>query len=347
MGGRADMPATVLVTGGAGYIGSHTTLALLQAGFDVVVLDNLCNASAESLKRVAQLAGRAPVFVEADIRDRAVLDRLFAEYAVDAVLHFAGLKAVGESVAQPLRYYSNNVGGTVTLCQAMAAAGVFTLVFSSSATVYGDPATVPITEDAPVGATTNPYGRSKLMVEDMLRDVAASDPRWRIAILRYFNPVGAHDSGLIGEDPNGIPNNLLPYIAQVAVGKLPELAVFGNDYPTPDGTGVRDYIHVVDLAEGHLCALRALAEPTRTGAHVWNLGTGQGYSVLEMVRAFEAASGQPVPYRVATRRPGDIATCYADPGKGEHELGWKARRGLDDMMRDAWRWQHMNPDGYR
>ncbi len=339
--------SSILVTGGAGYIGSHTTLALLQAGHNVVVLDNLCNSSAESLKRVAQLAGREPVFVQGDIRDRAVLDRLFAEHSVDAVLHFAGLKAVGESVAQPLRYYDNNVHGSQVLLQACADAGVFNFVFSSSATVYGEPAQMPISEACPVGQPTNPYGRSKLMVEDMLRDVAASDSRWRIAILRYFNPVGAHESGLIGEDPNGIPNNLLPYIAKVAVGKLPELAVFGNDYPTPDGTGVRDYIHVVDLAEGHLCALRALAEPTRIGAHVWNLGTGQGYSVLEMVRAFEAASGKPVPYRVAPRRPGDIATCYADPAKAERELGWKARRGLDEMMRDAWRWQSMNPDGYR
>lgn len=339
------MTNSVLVTGGAGYIGSHTTLALLQAGYEVVVLDNLCNSSAESLKRVAQLAGRAAGFVKGDIRDRRVLDRLFTDHAVEAVLHFAGLKAVGESVAQPLRYYNNNVGGTVTLCQAMAAAGVFTLVFSSSATVYGDPATVPITEGQPVGGTTNPYGRSKFMVEQVLGDLAAADTRWRVALLRYFNPVGAHESGLIGEDPNGIPNNLLPYIAQVAVGKLPELAVFGNDYPTPDGTGVRDYIHVVDLAEGHLRALEALQ--TRTGAYVWNLGTGQGCSVLEMVRAFEAASGRPVPYRVAPRRVGDIATCYADPAKAERELGWKARRGLDDMMRDTWRWQSMNPDGYR
>ena len=336
---------TILVTGGAGYIGSHTTLALLQAGFDVAVLDNLFNSSAESLKRVVQLAGREPAFVEGDIRDRAVLDRLFAEHAVDAVLHFAGLKAVGESVAQPLRYYDNNVHGSQVLLQACADAGVFNFVFSSSATVYGDPAQMPISEACPVGQPTNPYGRSKLMVEDMLRDLAASDPRWRIAILRYFNPVGAHESGLMGEDANGIPNNLLPYIAQVAVGKLPELAVFGNDFPTPDGTGVRDYIHVVDLAEGHLRALEAMQ--TRTGTHVWNLGTGRGYSVLEMVRAFEAASGKPVPYRVAPRRPGDIANCYADPAKAERELAWKARRGLDEMMRDAWRWQSMNPNGYR
>jgi UDP-glucose 4-epimerase len=285
------------------------------------------------------------LFLEGDIRDRKMLDRLFVEHTIDAVLHFAGLKAVGESVAQPLRYYDNNVNGSQVLLQACADAGVFNFVFSSSATVYGEPAHTPISEACPVGQPTNPYGRSKLMVEDMLRDLAASDPRWRIALLRYFNPVGAHESGLMGEDPNGIPNNLLPYIAQVAFGKLPELAVFGNDYPTPDGTGVRDYIHVVDLAEGHLRALEAMQ--THTGAHVWNLGTGQGYSVLEMVRAFEAASGKPVPYRVASRRPGDIATCYADPSKAESELGWKAKRGLPEMMRDAWRWQSMNPDGYR
>ncbi len=334
----------VFVVGGAGYIGSHTTLALLQAGHDVVVFDNLCNSSTESLKRVEHLAGRTPVFVQGDIRDRAVLARLFSEHAVDAVLHFAGLKAVGESVAHPLRYYDNNVHGSQVLLQACAEAGVFNFVFSSSATVYGEPAQTPISEVCPVCQPTNPYGRSKLMVEDMLRDMAASDPRWRIAILRYFNPVGAHESGLIGEDPNGIPNNLLPYIAQVAVGKLRELAVFGNDYPTPDGTGVRDYIHVVDLAEGHLSALQALQ--TRSGANVWNLGTGQGYSVLEMVRAFEAASGKPVPNRFAPRRPGDIAICYADPSKAERELGWKAHRDLDDMMRDAWRWQSMNPNGY-
>ena len=311
----------------------------------VVVLDNLCNSSIESLHRVAELTGRAPVFVQGDVRDRALLDSLFAEHAVQSVLHFAGLKAVGESVQQPLRYYDNNMHGSQVLLEAMSHAGVFGLVFSSSATVYGDPAQMPIAETCQVGQPTNPYGRSKLMVEDMLCDLAAADPRWRIAILRYFNPVGAHESGRIGEDPNGIPNNLLPYIAQVAVGKLPELSVFGNDYPTADGTGVRDYIHVVDLAEGHLRALEALQ--TRTGAHVWNLGTGQGYSVLEMLQAFEAASGRPVPYRVAPRRPGDIATCYADPTKAEKELGWKAKRGLTQMMQDAWRWQMQNPNGYR
>ena len=337
--------SSVLVSGGAGYIGSHTTLALLQAGFDVVVIDNLCNSSVASLERVAQIAGRAAVFVEGDVRDAALVRQVFVGHPVDAVLHFAGLKAVGESVSQPLRYYDNNVHGSQVLLQAMADAGVFQLVFSSSATVYGEPMEMPISEACPVGQPTNPYGRSKLMVEDMLRDLAASDPRWRIAILRYFNPVGAHESGLIGEDPNGIPNNLLPYIAQVAQGKLTELAVFGNDYATPDGTGVRDYIHVVDLAEGYLRAFDALQ--ARTGAHVWNLGTGQGYSVLDMVHAFEVASGRKVPYRIAPRRPGDIATCYADPAKAERELSWKAKRGLHEMMRDAWRWQSMNPDGYR
>ncbi len=311
----------------------------------MVVLDNLCNSSIEALTRVSKLAGRPPIYVEGDIRDRPVLDRLFCEHSIDAVLHFAGLKAVGESVAEPLRYYDNNVHGSQVLLQACANSGVFNVVFSSSATVYGNPAKMPISEGCPVGQPTNPYGRSKLIVEDMLRDLAASEPRWRIAILRYFNPVGAHESGQIGEDPNGIPNNLLPYIAGVAVNKLAELSIFGNDYPTTDGTGVRDYIHVMDLAEGHLSALEALQ--TRTGAHVWNLGTGQGYTVLEIVRAFEAASGRLVPFRFARRRPGDIATCYADPTKAERELGWKAKRGLDQMMHDAWRWQLMNLDKFR
>jgi UDP-glucose 4-epimerase len=335
---------SILVTGGAGYIGSHTTLALLQAGYEVVVLDNLCNSSPESLRRVAELAGRAPLFVRGDIRDRALLDRLLAEHPVQAVLHFAGLKAVGESVREPLAYYENNVAGTVTLCQAMAAAGVYRLVFSSSATVYGEPTAMPIREDHPTGQPTNPYGRSKLMVEEVLRDLSRSDPRWAIALLRYFNPVGAHESGRIGEDPNGIPNNLLPYISQVAVGKLKELAVFGDDYPTPDGTGVRDYIHVVDLANGHLKALQAIGK--EGGVRTWNLGTGQGYSVLEMVRAFERAAGRAVPYRIAPRRPGDIAECWADPAKAAAELGWRAELGLDRMMADAWRWQSGNPNGY-
>lgn len=340
----ANGKATYLVTGGAGYIGSHVTLALMQSGANVVVLDNLCNSSAQSLVRVAQLAGRSAKFVQGDVRDRALLDRVFAQYQVDAVLHFAGLKAVGESVAQPLAYYDTNVHGSQVLLQAMAAAGLFTFVFSSSATVYGEPAQIPITEACPVGHPTNPYGRSKLMVEDMLRDLAISDSRWRIAILRYFNPVAGHESGLIGEDPNGIPGNLLPYIAQVAVGRLPALAVFGDDYPTHDGTGVRDYIHVMDLTEGHLCALQAIQ--SRLGVHVWNLGTGRGYSVLDMVRAFESASGRAVPYHIAPRRPGDIATCYADPAKAAQELGWKAQRDLPTMMRDAWRWQSQNPNGF-
>ncbi len=334
----------ILVTGGAGYIGSHTSLALLQAGFEVVVLDNLSNSSAEALRRVAQITGRAPSFVQADVRDGAMLKEVFAQHPIDTVLHFAGLKAVGESVAQPLRYVDNNVHGSQVLLQAMADAGVFKLVFSSSATVYGEPAQMPIAESCPVGRPTNPYGRSKLMVEDMLRDLAAADQRWRMAILRYFNPVGAHETGLLGEDPRGTPNNLVPYMAQVVVGRLPELAVYGNDYPTADGTGVRDYIHVVDLAEGHLRALQALH--FRSGAHVWNLGTGQGYSVLDMIRAFEVASGRPVPYRIAPRRPGDIAICYADPTKARLELDWVARRGLPEMMSDTWRWQHMNPAGY-
>ncbi|TAN12246.1 MAG: UDP-glucose 4-epimerase GalE [Burkholderiaceae bacterium] len=335
---------TILVTGGAGYIGSHTTLALLQAGHDVVVLDNLCNSSLESLARVGRIAGRAPQFVQGDVRDAALLGQVFAQHRIGAVLHFAGLKAVGESVRKPLAYYDNNVAGTVALCGAMRDAGVFQFVFSSSATVYGDVPQMPISEATPTGHPTNPYGRSKLMVEEMLADLARSDARWRIAVLRYFNPVGAHESGLIGEDPNGIPNNLLPYISQVAVGKLRELSVFGDDYPTADGTGVRDYIHVADLADGHLKALNALQN--RSGWNVWNLGTGQGYSVLEMVRAFEKASGRPVPYRVAPRRPGDIAQCWADAGKALRELGWKAQRGLPEMMRDAWRWQQGNPEGY-
>lgn len=339
------MSLRIFVTGGAGYIGSHTVLSLLKAGMDVLVLDNLCNSTSESLRRVSQLAGRSPDFIRGDIRDRALLDRLLTDHSFDAVLHFAGLKAVGESVIDPLRYYDNNVYGSQVLLQAMVSAGIFKIVFSSSATVYGDSAQMPISESSTVARPTNPYGRSKLIIEDMLRDLASSDQRWRIAILRYFNPVGAHESGMIGENPCGSPNNLLPYLAKVAGGKLPELAVFGNDYPTPDGTGVRDYIHVVDLAEGHLCALDALHSGTR--ANVWNLGTGRGYSVLEILRAFEAISGRQVPYHISPRRPGDIAICYADPSKAERELGWKARRGLSEMMRDAWRWQSMNPDGYQ
>jgi UDP-glucose 4-epimerase len=333
----------VLVTGGAGYIGSHTCVELLQAGHDVVVVDNLSNSKPEALRRVAEIAGRVPDFVEADLRDRPALERLLAGRAFDAVIHFAGLKAVGESAEIPLDYYENNIGGTINLCKAMQSAGVRTLVFSSSATVYGEPASVPIQEHFPTSAT-NPYGRSKLFIEEILRDLHRSDPAWNVALLRYFNPVGAHPSGRIGEDPNGIPNNLMPYVSQVAVGKLPRLRVFGDDYPTPDGTGVRDYIHVVDLARGHLKALERLA--AGPGLLTVNLGTGRGYSVLEMVRAFEAASGRPVPYEIVARRPGDIATCYADPGYAKETLGWSAELGIDDMVRDAWRWQSQNPSGY-
>jgi len=333
----------VLVTGGAGYIGSHTCVELLAAGHEVVVIDNLSNSKPEALRRVTEIAGRAPGFVHADLRDRGALDLLLTNQAFDAVIHFAGLKAVGESTEIPLQYYENNIGGTLNLCQAMAAAGVFRIVFSSSATVYGDPASVPISEHFPTSAT-NPYGRSKLFIEEILRDLYASDPRWSIALLRYFNPVGAHPSGRIGEDPNGIPNNLMPYVSQVAVGTLPRLRVFGNDYPTPDGTGVRDYIHVVDLARGHLKALERLAGAT--GVITCNLGTGRGYSVLEMVRALEAASGRPVPYEIVARRPGDIAACYADPSLAKELLGWSAELGIAEMVRDAWRWQSQNPNGY-
>ncbi|WP_199529271.1 UDP-glucose 4-epimerase GalE [Pseudoalteromonas sp. bablab_jr010] len=336
---------TILVTGGAGYIGSHTVLELLQQGTDVVVLDNLSNSSNESLARVKQITGKDVTFYQGDILDRACLDKIFSEHTIDSVIHFAGLKAVGESVVKPIEYYQNNVQGTLTLVDAMRDAGVFKLVFSSSATVYGDPASLPIREDFPVGGTTNPYGTSKLMVEMMLQDIAKSDERFAFVILRYFNPVGAHESGLIGEDPNGIPNNLLPYISQVAVGKLEKLGVFGDDYGTVDGTGVRDYIHVVDLALGHLKALNRIASDT--GAHVFNLGTGNGYSVLQMVTAFEKASGQAVPYQISPRRAGDIAACYAAPEKALKELGWQAERGIDEMMQDTWRWQSNNPNGYK
>jgi len=335
---------TILVTGGAGYIGSHTTLALLQAGCEVVVLDNFSNSSPESLRRVAELAGRAPVVVQGDVRDRSVLARVLADHPVSAVMHFAGLKAVGESVREPLRYMDNNVAGSVALCDAMAQAGVFKLVFSSSATVYGDSPVVPMSEALPTGVPTNPYGRSKLMVEQVLADLVRADARWSVAVLRYFNPVGAHESGRIGEDPDGPPNNLLPFISQVAVGRVPRLQVFGDDYPTPDGTGVRDYIHVVDLAEGHLRAIDALA--TRQGWHVWNLGTGRGFSVFEMVKAFEAATGVTVPYQVVPRRDGDIAQCWADATKAQQDLGWQATRSLEQMMQDTWRWQSNNPNGY-
>ena len=327
---------TILITGGTGFIGSHTAVALLAAGRDVVLYDNLTNSRREVVDRIAQIAGRVPRFVEGDVRDREHLARVLRETGSDGVIHFAALKAVGESVREALAYYDVNVGGTLALCQAMAAVGVYSLVFSSSATVYGDPASLPIREDFP-RSTTNPYGASKLILEDMLADVAAADPRWRIARLRYFNPIGAHESGLIGEAPNGIPNNLLPYIAQVACGQREKLSVFGGDYPTPDGTGVRDYIHVVDLAEGHLAALDYLA--ANPGLLTVNLGTGRGYSVLEIVRAFERASGHAVPYEIVARRAGDIAACYADPTLARERLGWSARRNLDAMCRDAWRWQ--------
>ncbi|MGB6243158.1 MAG: UDP-glucose 4-epimerase GalE [Castellaniella sp.] len=335
---------TLLITGGAGYIGSHTVLELLSTGHDVLVLDNLSNSSRESLARVAALTGRTPGFVQGDVRDRTLLDRLFTQHDISGVVHFAGLKAVGESVREPLRYYDNNVTGTLTLCQAMMAADVHRLVFSSSATVYGDPASTPISEACPTGQPTNPYGRSKLMVEQILQDLAAADPRWSIALLRYFNPAGAHASGRIGEDPRGTPNNLLPYISQVAVGRLAQVSVFGGDYPTPDGTGIRDYIHVVDLALGHLAALDYLQR--HPGLQAWNLGTGTGYSVLDMIHAFEAACGHAIAYTIAPRRAGDIAACWADPGKAARDLGWRAQRGLAQMMADTWRWQSGNPDGY-
>ena len=333
----------VLLTGGAGYIGSHTAVECLAAGHEVVVFDNLSNSSPISLERVARIAGKPLAFVQGDIRDRAALRELFAEHRIEAVVHFAGLKAVGESVERPLLYYDNNIAGSIALFEEMAEAGVKALVFSSSATVYGDPATVPITEDFPLSAT-NPYGRSKLFIEDMLRDIALSDPGWNVALLRYFNPVGAHESGLIGEDPRGIPNNLMPYVAQVAVGRRPHLNVFGGDYPTPDGTGVRDYIHVVDLARGHVAALNKLLQ--LGGVQTWNLGTGRGVSVLDMVRAFEAASGKPVPDRIVARRAGDVAQCWADPARAARELGWRAEYDLARMCVDAWRWQANNPDGY-
>ncbi len=333
----------ILVTGGAGFIGTHTTVELLRAGHDVVVVDNFSNSKPEGLRRTEELAGRAFTFHKVDLLDRATLDQVFRRHPVDAVIHFAAFKAVGESVQQPIRYYQNNITGTLVLCELMMAHDVKTMVFSSSATVYGDPATVPVKEDFPLSAT-NPYGQSKLMIEQTFRDLYRADPSWNIALLRYFNPVGAHASGRIGEDPNGIPNNLFPYITQVAVGKLKEVQVFGNDYPTPDGTGVRDYIHVVDLAVGHLRALEKLAG--QTGCSAYNLGTGRGYSVLEAIRAFEQVSGKHIPYRVVARRPGDAATSYCDPTKAEQELHWKTERDLLDMCGDAWRWQSMNPNGY-
>jgi UDP-glucose 4-epimerase len=333
----------ILVTGGAGFIGSHTTVELLKAGHDVVVVDNFSNSKPEALRRTQELAGRPFTFHQVDLLDRPALSEVFRRHPVDAVIHFAAFKAVGESVSQPLRYYHNNITGTLILCETMIAHGVKTMVFSSSATVYGDPASVPVREDFPLSAT-NPYGHSKLMMEQVFRDVYRADPSWNIALLRYFNPVGAHESGRIGEDPNGIPNNLFPYITQVAVGKLPKLRIFGGDYPTPDGTGVRDYIHVVDLSVGHLKALEKLKG--RTGCTAYNLGTGRGNSVLEAVKAFERASGRKIAYEIVERRPGDAASSYCDPSLAERELGWKAERDLDAMCRDAWRWQSQNPDGF-
>ena len=333
----------ILVTGGAGYIGSHTVLELLKAGHDVVVVDNYVNSKPEALKRVAALAGRAPVFHEADLLDRPALDKVFAARKVDAVIHFAALKAVGESVEKPLAYYRNNIAGTITLCEAMEAAGVHDLVFSSSATVYGENPNPPFDENQPTSAT-NPYGWTKVMVEQILRDVCHAKKDWNVVLLRYFNPVGAHESGRIGEDPAGIPNNLLPFVSQVAVGLRPQLKVYGNDYPTPDGTGLRDYIHVVDLAVGHLKAVEKLA--SKPGVAVYNLGTGKPSSVLDVVKAFEKASGRMVPYQIVPRRPGDVAASFADPTKAQKELGWKAVRDLDQMCADAWRWQSANPRGY-
>lgn len=337
---------TVLVTGGAGYIGSHTCVELINNNHDVFVLDNFSNSSMEALRRVEKITGKPVPFVEGDIRDADLLDRLFEQHQFSAVIHFAGLKAVGQSNEMPLHYYDNNVCGTVTLCRVMEHYSTKHFIFSSSATVYGDPHTVPIKEDFPTSAT-NPYGRSKLIIEEILQDTAkASSNDWRIGLLRYFNPAGAHESGLIGEDPADIPNNLMPYVSQVAIGRLDQLSVFGGDYPTKDGTGVRDYIHVVDLARGHVHALETLYQ-AEAGVSIYNLGTGQGYSVLEMVKAFENASGKSVPYKIVERRAGDIATCYADPSLAQSALNWKAERGLEIMMRDAWRWQSENPYGYQ
>ena len=335
---------SILVTGGAGYIGSHTVVELLNAGYDVIIADNFCNSHPEVLNRIAALTGKQPVFYEADVRDTDALNNIFNQHKIESVIHFAGLKAVGESTRLPLKYYQNNIAATLTLCEVMQQHNVFDLVFSSSATVYGDPHTVPINESFPLSAT-NPYGRSKLMVEEILRDVAKADLRWGIVLLRYFNPVGAHASGTMGEDPNGIPNNLLPFISQVAIGRLPQLSVFGNDYPTPDGTGVRDYIHVVDLAIGHIKAIERIKR--ERGVLTYNLGTGQGYSVLEMINAFELASGKKIAYQIVARRPGDIAECWADPAYAANDLGWKAARTLQDMMQDTWRWQSNNPNGYK
>lgn len=334
----------ILVTGGAGFIGSHTCVELLEAGYDVVVVDNLYNASRKSMDRVEQITGKKPVFYEADILAREALNQIFEKEQIDSVIHFAGLKAVGESVAKPIEYYYNNIAGTLVLCDVMRKHNVKNIVFSSSATVYGDPAFIPITEACPKGKITNPYGQTKGMLEQVLEDIHISDPEWNVILLRYFNPIGAHKSGLMGEDPKGIPNNLVPYVAQVAIGKLECLGVFGDDYDTPDGTGVRDYIHVVDLAKGHVAAIKKLEE--KKGVLIYNLGTGKGYSVLDVVHAFEKACGKEIPYAVKPRRPGDIAVCYADPAKAKAELGWEAENGIEEMCADSWKWQSMNPNGY-
>lgn len=335
----------ILVTGGAGYIGSHTCLELLNQGHEVVVFDNLCNSSEESLNRVRKITGKDLTFYKADMLDREALENIFSQEKIDAVIHFAGLKAVGESVTKPLEYYYNNITGTLILCDVMRKHDVKNIIFSSSATVYGDPAFVPITEECPKGQITNPYGQTKAMLEQMLTDFHKADPEWNVILLRYFNPVGAHESGLIGEDPEGIPNNLTPYITQVAVGKLKEVGVFGNDYETPDGTGVRDYIHVMDLANGHVKALKKFGDAP--DVYIYNLGTGIGYSVLDVIHAFSKAVGKEIPYVIKPRRAGDIATCYADAAKAERELGWTAKYNIDDMCADSWRWQSMNPNGYR
>lgn len=335
----------ILVTGGAGFIGSHTVIELLNAGHEVIILDNLCNSSPKAITAVEKITQKSVRFVQGDIRDHQCLSAIFTRHKIDAVIHFAGLKAVGESVQKPLEYYENNVTGTMTLLQAMREANVFKIVFSSSATVYGTPAEIPISENCPTGTPTNPYGMSKLMVEHIMRDLSHADSRWSIALLRYFNPIGAHPSGLIGENPNGIPNNLMPYITQVAIGKLKELSIFGSDYATHDGTGVRDYIHVVDLAQGHLASLRYLNQ--HQGCFTWNLGTGQGYSVLDMVNAFERVNHVKIPHKLVARRPGDIGECWSNPAKAEQELHWTAQYGLDDMVRHSWNWQHKNPEGFK
>ena len=335
---------TILVTGGAGFIASHTNIELLNAGYDVIVMDNLCNSSKESVARVEQITGKKVKFYEADMRNVEDLEKIFSENVIDVIIHFAGLKAVGESCVKPFEYYENNISGTLNIISMMRKYNVKKMVFSSSATVYGDPEVIPITEECKVGGVTNPYGQTKLMLEQILTDIQKADPDFDIALLRYFNPIGAQESGVIGEAPNGIPNNLLPYVAKVAAGVLDKVNVFGDDYDTPDGTGVRDYIHVVDLAKGHVCAVKRLLE--HPGLVIYNLGTGVGYSVLDIIHNFEKACGKKIPYVIAPRRPGDIAICYSDPSKAERELGWKAQYGIDRMCEDAWRWQTMNPNGY-